>query len=114
MLASSDIKVKEQSIEAMMRGRQEYLPPTFMAVNVAAQQLLESIKEKSKEKATKLTADTICVALARIGSDTQKITKGSLIQMLNVDMGPPLHSLIIVGRSLHHIENEMLKLYSMP
>ncbi|XP_027194117.2 diphthine methyl ester synthase [Dermatophagoides pteronyssinus] len=108
-----DIKVKEQSIEAMMRGRQEYLPPTFMTVNVAAGQLLESIEEKSEQQTTKLTADTICVALARIGSDKQKIIKGTLQQMIDVNMGPPLHSLIIVGRPLHHIENEMLTLYTM-
>lgn len=106
-----DIKVKEQSVEAMMRGKKEYLPPTFMTVNVAAQQLIESFKELGdKCKNANLTEETICVALARVGCENQKISKCTLKEMLEVNIGPPLHSLIVVGK-LHPIEEEMLKLF---
>ena len=36
-----DIKVKEQSIENMARGRLIYEPPRYMDIATAAQQLLE-------------------------------------------------------------------------
>ena len=58
-----------------------------------------------------LTPDTQCVGLARIGSDTQQIVSSSLSEMSNVDLGPPLHSLVVVGKT-HPLEDEMLKLYS--
>ena len=95
----------------MMRGKQEYLPPTFMSASVAAKQLIESIDELGQicENAN-LTENSICVAMARVGSESQKIHKCSLKEMLKVDMGPPLHSLIIVG-ILHPLEVEMLKLF---
>ena len=35
-----DIKVKEPNFDAMMKGRTEYMPPRFMSVSTAAQQLI--------------------------------------------------------------------------
>eukprot|EP01027_Heterolobosea_sp_BB2_P012607 GEZU01018252.1.p1 GENE.GEZU01018252.1~~GEZU01018252.1.p1 ORF type:complete len:238 (+),score=53.91 GEZU01018252.1:45-716(+) len=48
-----DIKVKEQSIENMMRGRKIYEPPRYMTVNQAIEQLIE-IEDKRKEGGTAL------------------------------------------------------------
>lgn len=53
-----------------------------------------------------------CVGVARIGSSTQRIVYGSLEELLTVDFGPPLHSLVIVG-DLHELELEFLKLYKL-
>ena len=94
-----------------MRGKKEYLPPTFMSASVAAQQLVESIGQLQETcDAANLSEESICVALARVGGDSQKIYKCTLKEMLQVDMGPPLHSLILVGK-LHPIEEDMLKLF---
>ncbi|GFR12120.1 diphthine methyl ester synthase [Trichonephila clavata] len=41
-----DIKVKEQSIENLIKGKKIYEPPRFMTVSCAAQQLLEIIEKK--------------------------------------------------------------------
>ncbi|XP_067028489.1 diphthine methyl ester synthase-like isoform X4 [Acropora muricata] len=41
-----DIKVKEQSVENMMRGRKIYEPPRYMSVNEAVRQLLDVIKTR--------------------------------------------------------------------
>ncbi|XP_074044389.1 diphthine methyl ester synthase isoform X3 [Macrotis lagotis] len=60
-----------------------------------------------------ITEETICVGLARVGSEEQKIAAGTLQQMCTVDLGSPLHSLIITGK-LHPLEVEMLKLFPMP
>lgn len=54
--------------------------------------------------------DTPCVGLARVGCKDQKIVSGSMKQLLNVDFGPPLHCLVIVGNT-HPLEDEMLEFY---
>lgn len=108
-----DIKVKEQSIENLMRGRKVYEPPTFMSVNQAATQLL-SIVERRREAGQKtvVTEDTICIGMARVGSDTQKIVSAPLCRMSSVDLGPPLHSFIVTG-NMHPLEEDMLKHFSV-
>jgi diphthine methyl ester synthase len=54
---------------------------------------------------------TLAVALSRVGggNDNQRIVAGTLRELLNHPkeaFGEPLHSLIIVGRRLHHLEVE--------
>ncbi|XP_075414942.1 diphthine methyl ester synthase isoform X2 [Tenrec ecaudatus] len=41
-----DIKVKEQSLENLIKGRKIYEPPRYMSVNQAAQQLLEIVENQ--------------------------------------------------------------------
>ncbi|XP_072045850.1 diphthine methyl ester synthase-like [Amphiura filiformis] len=109
-----DIKVKEQSIENLMKGRKVYEPPRYMAVNEAASQLIEIIEKKRTEGVEQLayTEDTICVGVARIGSESQQIAAGTLRQLTSVDLGGPLHSLVIAGH-MHPMELEMLKLFAV-
>ena len=57
-----------------------------------------------------VTEDTLCVGLARVGSDDQKIVATTLREMQKVDLGSPLHSLVITG-DMHPLELDMLKLY---
>ncbi|CAL1295782.1 unnamed protein product [Larinioides sclopetarius] len=103
-----DIKVKEQSIENLInRGKKIYEPPRFMTVACAAQQLMEIIEKK---RAQAYTEDTICVGLRKVGSDDQKIIAAPLRRMATVDLGAPLHSLIICG-DLHPVEKEMLEMF---
>jgi diphthine synthase len=107
-----DIKVKEQSIEALMKGKIVYESPKFMSVNIAASQLLDIINSKQNESKQQLiNENSICIALARIGSDNQTIKSCKLKELLNIDLGEPLHSLIIPGK-LHPIEIEMIEIFS--
>lgn len=46
---------------------------------------------------------TECVGLARLGVDGQQIVVATLEQMCCLDLGPPLHSLVIPG-DLHPLE----------
>lgn len=104
-----DIRVKEPSIESLCRGKKDYEPPKFMTINTAIEQLLE-IEERRAESA--YNEDTSCVGLVRLGSEMQKIVAGSMKELLTVDFGPPLHCLVIVGKT-HPIEEEVLEFYSM-
>lgn len=49
---------------------------------------------------------------ARIGWPDQKIVAGTLAEMVEVDMGPPLHSMVIVGH-LHPLELSYLSPFSI-
>ncbi|RLV88314.1 Diphthine methyl ester synthase [Meyerozyma sp. JA9] len=100
-----DIKVKEQSIENMARGRLIYEPPRYMDIATAAKQMLE-IEELKGQKA--YTPDSPCVAISRLGSPTQTFKAGTLAEMAEYDSGEPLHSLVLMGRQVHDLELEYL------
>ena len=103
-----DIKVKEQSIENMARGRLIYEPPRYMNIETAARQLLE-VEELRNQQA--YTPDTPCVGISRLGSPQQSFKAGSLKQLAEYESGEPLHSLVILGRQTHDLELEYLYEY---
>ncbi|KAJ3598829.1 hypothetical protein NHX12_032793 [Muraenolepis orangiensis] len=109
-----NIKVKEQSIENLMRGNKVYEAPRFMSVSQAAQQLLEIIQKRREEgEEPELSEDTVCVGLARVGAEDQVIRTATLRQLGSCDLGPPLHSLIVTGQ-LQPLEVDMLRLNAAP
>ena len=55
--------------------------------------------------------DTLCVGVSRVGADDQGIQTGTLSSMTDVNLGPPLHSLVVVGK-VHPLETDMLKLFA--
>ncbi len=55
---------------------------------------------------------TVCVGVARVGADDQRIVAGTLSELLSVDLGPPLHSLVMAGR-MHVVEAEYLKQFAV-
>uniref|UniRef100_A0A3Q3WD93 diphthine methyl ester synthase n=1 Tax=Mola mola TaxID=94237 RepID=A0A3Q3WD93_MOLML len=109
-----DIKVKEQSVENMMRGKKIYEPPRFMTVAQAADQLIRVIQRRREEGAEPgVTEDTVCVGVARLGADNQTIRVATLQQLMSCDLGGPLHSLVVTGR-LHPLEVDMLRVNAEP
>ncbi|KAJ3097356.1 diphthine synthase [Phlyctochytrium planicorne] len=104
-----DIKVKEQSIENMARGRKIYEPPRFMTVNQAVEQILE-IEERRGEGVC--PPDTIAIGLARVGCSDQRIVSGTMKELLDVDFGAPLHSLVIAG-DMHILEADLVKTFAL-
>ncbi|EGG18795.1 diphthamide biosynthesis protein 5 [Cavenderia fasciculata] len=94
-----DIKVKEQTIENMLRGRKVYEPPRFMTVNQCAEQLLE-IEDIRGEKV--YDENTLCVGMARVGQDDQQVITGTMKELVSIDFGAPLHSFIICGDMHFH------------
>ncbi|KAJ7188838.1 diphthine synthase isoform b [Mycena filopes] len=103
-----DIKVKEQSDENLARGRKIYEPPRYMSIPLAVKQLVE-IESIRKDGILDPTA-TLAVAVSRVGGgDEQRIVAGTLAELAQHPeeaFGEPLHSLVIVGKRLHHLEVE--------
>jgi diphthine synthase len=50
----------------------------------------------------------VCIGVARIGGPTQKIVTAPLEQFPTLDLGPPLHSLVICGK-MHPLEVEFIE-----
>jgi len=108
-----DIKVKEQSDENLARGRKIYEPPRFMSTQVACEQLMQVVEKMEAEgEKCKLSKDSPVVCLARIGAETQKIVTTSLDTGRGVEMGAPLHSLVIPGEC-HFLELDALKMWNL-
>ena len=101
-----DIKVKEQSLENLARGRAIYDPPRFMTVAQCATQMLE-IEEQRKEGIC--GPWTLAVGVARIGAMDQRIAAGTLKQLSETDLGPPLHSLVLLGKRAHYLEKDFIR-----
>lgn len=105
-----DIKVKEQSLENLARGRKIYEPPRFMTVAQCASQMLE-IEESRHEGVYQ--PQSLAVGVARIGSHDQKIVSGTLEQLSKTELGPPLHSLVLLGRRTHVLEKEFIREFAV-
>jgi diphthine synthase len=107
-----DIKTKEQSVENLMKGRKIFEPPRYLTCAEAAGQLLEIAKRrKANGETLAYENNTMVVGLARVGWDDQKIVYCSLEEMNTIDMGSPLHSLIIPGHT-HPLEDDMLRTFT--
>lgn len=115
-----DIKVKEPTLETICKKKKEYYPPRFMSVAEAAKQLLEIIANNETERKVgeendefELHRNTLAVGLARIGSDDQRIAVGTLEELSNTDLGPPLHCMIIPAVEMHPLEEEFLRPFTI-
>ncbi|XP_046601637.1 diphthine methyl ester synthase [Neodiprion lecontei] len=109
-----DIKVKEPTLESILKRKKDYMPPRFMSVAEAADQLLKIVERKIEagEKGLAFTGDSLAVGLARVGADDQRIVACSLREMIEADLGPPLHCLVVTGPILHPLEAEYLLQYA--
>ncbi|KAL8900354.1 MAG: hypothetical protein Q9207_005740 [Kuettlingeria erythrocarpa] len=104
-----DIKVKEQSEENLARGRKIYEPPRFMSAAQCAAQMLE-IEEERGEGA--YAPDSLAVAVARLGASDQRMAAGTLMQVSGIDLGAPLHSLVLLGKA-HDLEREYISEFAI-
>ncbi|MCA1812936.1 MAG: diphthine synthase [Halobacteriales archaeon] len=55
-----------------------------------------------------LSADTLACAVARAGSDAPLVRAATLRELAQLDLGPPLHCLVVPGQ-LHDLEQEALR-----
>ncbi|KAH7312950.1 tetrapyrrole methylase [Rhexocercosporidium sp. MPI-PUGE-AT-0058] len=111
-----DIKVKEQSLENMARGRKVYEPPRYMTVAQCAAQMLE-IEEVKKEAGEGAVYDeeSLAVGAARVGGKSEKFVSGTLKQLCEADevLGGPLHSMVLLGRRTHELESDYVREFAV-
>lgn len=78
-----------------------------MTIPTAVSQLIET--ESSRNEGVLSAHHTLAIALSRVGggSENERIVAGTLQELLGHPAdayGQPLHSLVIVGKRLHHLE----------
>ncbi|KFH47195.1 Diphthine synthase-like protein [Hapsidospora chrysogenum ATCC 11550] len=107
-----DIKVKEPSLENLARGRMIYEPPRYMTVGQCAQQMIE-VEDERKEGV--YTRDSLAIGAARVGGKTEKFVAGTLEELCSADeeLGPPLHSLVLLGRRTHELEHDFARHFAV-
>ncbi|KAJ5578399.1 Diphthine methyl ester synthase [Penicillium hispanicum] len=105
-----DIKVKEQSMENLARGRRIFEPPRYMTVAQCAAQMLETEEERQEGV---YAPDSLAVGAARVGAPDQKLVVGTLQELASVEMGAPLHSLVLLGRRTHDLERDYIRQYAV-
>ncbi|MCJ1388860.1 diphthine synthase [Xylographa bjoerkii] len=105
-----DIKVKEQSLENLARGKKIFEPPRYMTVSQCAEQMIE-IEEQRMEGV--YGPDSLAVGVARVGAENQRMAVGSLQQLTEVDMGSPLHSLVLLGKRTHDLERDFIREFAV-
>ncbi|KAK6828299.1 diphthine synthase [Apiospora arundinis] len=82
-----DIKVKEQTIENMMRGNKVFEPPRYMTVGQCARQMLEIEEEKAEGV---YGPDSLAIGAARVGGRNETFVAGTLKELCDADdaLGP--------------------------
>lgn len=105
-----DIKVKEQSLENLARGRKVFEPPRYMTAAQCASQMLETEAERSEGV---YGTESLAMAVARVGAEDQRIATGTLKQLSEMDMGPPLHSLVLLGSRVHDLERDYIREFAV-
>lgn len=101
-----DIKVKEPNLEAMARGRKVWEPPRYMTVKQCAAQMIE-VEEDRKQAWCREQA--LAVGAARVGSSEQTFCSGTLSELSEIDMGRPLHCLVVIGQRCHELEKDVIR-----
>lgn len=106
-----DIKTREPDYAELAKsGRTVYLPPRFMTVSQAIEQLFEA--ETHRRKGVCLRG-TLAVGLARLGQPDEVIGFGKLSTLAQFDFGSPLHSLVICAPTCHELEKDFLAEYQV-
>ncbi|EGD91237.2 diphthine synthase [Trichophyton rubrum D6] len=105
-----DIKVKEQSLENMARGRKIYEPPRYMTVAQCAEQMLETEAER---KEGICGPESLAIGAARVGAVDQQLVVGTLEELTKVDLGKPLHSLVLLGTKTHELERDYIRRFAV-
>ena len=86
-----------------------------MSITQAVSQLAEV--EASRQSGVLTPERTLAIALSRVGGGPEeRVVAGTLAELLAQPpdaFGEPLHSLVIVGRRLHHLEVEYAESFAV-
>jgi len=87
-----------------------------MSIPTAVAQLIET--EENRQERVLNPDTTLAIALSRVGGgvENERIVAGTLRELLDYPAegyGQPLHSLVIVGKRLHHLEVDYAEEYAI-
>jgi len=56
---------------------------------------------------------SLAIGVARVGAKDQKMVVGTLKELCDVDLGPPLHSLVLLGSRRHELERDFIRPFAV-
>lgn len=77
-----------------------------MTVAQCASQMLETEEERREGVCG---PQSLAVGVARVGAMDQKMAAGTLKQLSGIDLGAPLHSLVLLGTRTHYLEKDFVR-----
>ncbi|KAL3955498.1 hypothetical protein ACCO45_011061 [Purpureocillium lilacinum] len=86
---------------------------TLVLVDIKCAQQMIEIEDERKEGV--YTRDSLAIGAARVGGKTEKFVAGTLEELCNTDeeLGPPLHSLVLLGRRAHELEHDYVREFAV-
>ena len=103
-------KVKEHKVSDIIKGKKIYERSKFISVNEGLNELIETSEKCEKEEYRSVIGlESLWFYLSRIGSETQVIKCWKIKDVLHIDFGMKLHSIIICGKTLFSIEKEVFQ-----
>lgn len=81
-----------------------------MTVAQCAAQMLETEEERGEGV---YGPDSLAIGAARVGAPDQKLVVGTLRELCGVEMGEPLHSLVLLGRRTHDLERDFIRQFAV-
>ena len=81
-----------------------------MTVAQCASQMLETEEERQEGV---YGPDSLAIGAARVGAPDQKLVAGTLKELTEVDMGKPLHSLVLLGKRAHDLERDYIEQFAV-
>jgi diphthine synthase len=71
------------------------------------------IEDEKKEGA--YSRNSLAIGAARVGGKTEKFVAGTLEELCSTDdlLGPPLHSLVLLGRRTHELEHDYVREFAV-
>ena len=81
-----------------------------MTVAQCASQMLETELEREEQV---YAPDSLAIGAARVGSTEQRLACGTLQELSTVDLGPPLHSLVLLGKRAHDLERDFIRAFAI-
>lgn len=86
-----------------------------MSIPTAVEQLLWT--EEARGEGILHPTQTLAIALSRVGGGTEEcIVAGTLQELIDAPagvFGAPLHSLVLVGKRVHHLEVEYAETFAL-
>jgi diphthine synthase len=81
-----------------------------MTVAECARQMLETEEERQERV---YGPESLAIGAARVGGPDQKLVVATLRELTRVDMGGPLHCLVLVGWRSHDMEKDFLRHFAI-
>lgn len=78
-----------------------------------AQCVQQMLDTEGERKEGVYAEDSLAIGAARVGSSQQRFSCGTLKELSSSDLGPPLHSVVLLGKRAHDLERDYIRAFAV-